>query len=433
MKQDSITVQTSNPTNASVRPPGSKSITNRALVCAALADGNSTLTGVLDSEDTQVMREALASIGFEFSYQRDACLLEMQGLTDARSNESPQNLYIANSGTTVRFLTSMLALADVEGAFRLHGTPRMHERPIIDLINALRQLGADVVCENDNACPPVIVRGKRCDGGTATVKGDISSQYLSGLLMAAPAAAGEVVIEVDGPLVSKPYVTMTMEVMRAFGATIDATDDLTRFVIPADSRYVGTNYDIEPDASAASYWFAAAAVAGGEVIVEGLSRNSLQGDVLFCDCLEQMGCDVEWRENIIIVRRDPQTPLKGITTNMKHISDTVQTLGVVALFADGPTVINDVANIRHKETDRLAAMATELRKFGARVEEREDGLTIHPPKQLTPATVDTYDDHRMAMSFAIAGLRIEGVVINDPGCTAKTYPEFFEVLAGIRG
>jgi 3-phosphoshikimate 1-carboxyvinyltransferase len=257
------------------------------------------------------------------------------------------------------------------------------------------------------------------------VRGDISSQYLSGLLMAAPGAAAPVTLHVDGTLVSQPYIRMTLSVMESFGVDVETDDCLGRFTIAAPQLYRAQKYEIEPDASAASYFWAAAAIAGGSVTVEGLSARSLQGDVAFVDCLESMGCEVRRESDAITV---VGRPLHGVDVDMNAISDTVQTLAVVALFADGPTTICNVGHIRHKETDRIGAVAAELRKLGATVDERDDGLTIVPGK-LRGATIATYDDHRMAMSFALAGLRQAGVWINDPGCTRKTYPRFFDDLA----
>jgi 3-phosphoshikimate 1-carboxyvinyltransferase len=313
------------------------------------------------------------------------------------------------------------------GTFRLDGTQRMRRRPIGDLIEALGQLGADVASEPGTGCPPVVVRAAGLPGGSATVAGDISSQYLSGLLMAAPLARAAVELSVRGRLVSEPYIEMTLAVMSAFGVQVER-EQPGRFLIPAGRKYQGRRYEIEPDASAASYFFAAAAITGGEVTVEGLSRGSIQGDVAFCECLEQMGCQLRYGPNSITVagRR-----LKGIEVDMNAISDTVQTLAAVALFADGPTTISRVAHVRHKETDRIGALATELRKLGAAVEERDDGLRIIPGS-LRGAEIDTYDDHRMAMSLALVGLGTPGVVIRDPGCTGKTYPRFFEDLQRCR-
>jgi 3-phosphoshikimate 1-carboxyvinyltransferase len=305
----------------------------------------------------------------------------------------------------------------------------MRERPIGDLLRALAQMGATAISENDNDCPPVVVHANGLPGGAAHLRGDISSQFLSGLLMAAPGARSPIELHVDGLLVSQPYIGMTLAVMEAFGVTVHAADGLRKFTIDAPQSYVARRYDIEPDASAASYFWAAAAVTGGEVTVEGLTGESLQGDFAFINCLEEMGCEVRrGRDSTTVVGRR----LRGIDVDMNAISDTVQTLAVVAQFADGETTIRNVGHIRHKETDRIAAVAAELRKLGAEVTETSDGLTIRPTRPRA-ATIDTYNDHRMAMSFAIAGLGIEGVRINNPQCVEKTYPNYFEDLAALRG
>lgn len=407
---------------ARVRPPGSKSITNRALVCAAIADGRSTLRGALASEDTQVMITALGELGIAVTVEDAGRTLLVEG-SGGRIPAVEAELYCANSGTTLRFLTALATLG--HGAFRLDGVARMRERPVADLLDALNQLGANARSESVNGCPPVVIHANGLPGGSATVRGDISSQFLSGLLMAAPAALTPVEFHIEGPLVSQPYVRMTLAVMRAFGVEVQSSDALDEFVIAAPANYHACNYAIEPDASAASYFWAAAAITGGEITVDGLSAGSLQGDVAFVDCLEKMGCEVHRAaDSITIVGRS----LVGIDVDMNAISDTVQTLAIVALFAAGPTTIRNVGHIRHKETDRIAALATELRKLGAQVQERPDGLTIMPAA-LHSATIDTYHDHRMAMSFALAGLRQPRVRINDPGCTAKTYPDFFADLA----
>jgi 3-phosphoshikimate 1-carboxyvinyltransferase len=426
---DSITIEPSGPVRGAIRPPGSKSITNRALVCAALARGESTLTGALDSEDTRVMIDSLGRLGLKIEHDSPAATIRVLGC-GGRIPAQGAELYVANSGTTIRFLTAVAALG--HGAFRLDGTPRMRQRPIGDLLDALQQLGADVTCESPGRCPPVVVRAAGLPGGRATVAGDISSQFLSGLLMAAPCADAPVELTVAGQLVSQPYVRMTLAVMEAFGALTPAlsrkereTENLDQFVIPAGCPYRGREYAIEPDASAASYFWAAAAITGGRVTVEGLSHHSLQGDVAFCDCLERMGCRVERGPDSITVEG---RPLRGIETDMNAISDTVQTLAAVALAADRPTTIRGVAHIRHKETDRIGALASELRKLGASVDELPDGLRI-VPGPLRPARIETYDDHRMAMSLALVGLIAPGVVILNPACTAKTYPAFFKDLA----
>jgi 3-phosphoshikimate 1-carboxyvinyltransferase len=420
-----IEIQQAGQLDADIRPPGSKSITNRALVCAALADGTSVLDGALDSEDTQVMIESLRRLGLSVEHDADAARVTVTGGAGTVPR-SEADLFVANSGTTIRFLTAMLAVCC--GTFRLDGIQRMRERPIADLIDALNQLGGHVTSETDNGCPPVRIDGNGLAGGRATIRGDISSQFLSGLLMACPAARGDVELVVDGELVSQPYVTMTLSVMAAFGVDVRA-GDLTRFTIPQAASYRGARYAIEPDASAASYFWGAAAIAGGRVLVQGLTRDALQGDVAFCDCLASMGCAVEHRSDGIQVTGGP---LRGIDIDMNAISDTVQTLSAVALYADGPTTITGVAHIRHKETDRIGDLARELRRVGAEVDELPDGLRI-TPRPLHGAEIVTYNDHRMAMSLALVGLRTPGIVILDPACTRKTYPGFFNDLAMLCG
>jgi len=423
--RDEIEIQVVGPVSGAIRPPGSKSITNRALACAGLAEGESTLTGALDSEDTQVMIGALRRLGIAIDADWPSAALRVAGCGGRIPAEGGE-LYVANSGTTIRFLAALVALG--RGTFRLDGTPRMRERPIGDLVEALQQLGADVESEGPGGCPPVVIRAHGLPGGLAKVRGDVSSQFLSGLLMAAPYADRPVELGVEGTLVSQPYVRMTLAVMSAFGVDVPA-GDLSRFRMPPGVKYRGRDYSIEPDASAASYFFAAAAITGGEVTVEGLSRQSLQGDVAFVDVLEKMGCRVTIDADRIAVAGGP---LHGVDVDLNAISDTVQTLGAVALFASGPTTVRGVAHIRHKETDRIGALATELRKLGATVEELADGLKI-TPGPLHGAALDTYQDHRMAMSLALVGLRVPGVVIRDPGCTAKTYPRFFEDLHRLTG
>lgn len=425
MSESSLEIAPVGPLRAEVRPPGSKSITNRALVCAALAQGSSRLTGALDSEDTRVMVDSLRRLGLDVAVDTTTATIDVVGC-GGRWPLRRADLFVGNSGTTIRFLTAMVAIG--EGQYRLDGIHRMRERPIGDLLDALRGVGVDARSEADNGCPPVIVHANGLPGGTLRVRGDVSSQFLSGLLMAAPYARRDVELLVDGVLVSQPYVTMTLEVMRSFGVAVDA-EQLTRFRIPCGAPYAGRAYAIEPDASAASYFWGAAAITKGAIKVLGLNRDALQGDVAFCDCLERMGCGVEHESDGI---RVTGADLRGIEVDMNAISDTVQTLAVVALFADGPTTMTGVAHIRHKETDRIGDLARELRKLGAVVDELPDGLRVHPQK-LRGAAIDTYNDHRMAMSLALAGLRIPGVVIRNPECTAKTYPEFFRDLAALGG
>jgi 3-phosphoshikimate 1-carboxyvinyltransferase len=409
------------PILATVRPPGSKSITNRALVCAALADGVSNLTGALNSEDTRVMIAGLGQLGIQVEWSDEEQTLVVHG-AGGQIPALEAELFCANSGTTIRFLTALATLG--HGSFRLDGVQRMRQRPIGDLLEALNQLGTHAQSENNDGCPPVIVHANGLPGGVAKVRGDISSQFLSGILMAASAARTPVELVIDGVLVSQPYVRMTIEVMRAFHVAIDTSREFNRFMVHSPAQFTAHDYSIEPDASAASYFWAAAAISGGSATVEGLSSASLQGDVAFVDCLSAMGCKVERGAASTTVVGGP---LRGIDVDMNAISDTVQTLSVVALFAEGPTTIRNVAHIRHKETDRISALATELRKLGANVHERTDGLTIQPGP-LRRADIDTYQDHRMAMSFALTGLQIPGVRIHNPNCVDKTYPAFFDDL-----
>ncbi len=461
---DSIKILPRGPIDATVVPPGSKSLTNRALLIAALAKGESVLDGVLDSDDTRIMFEALRTLGFSLDHDPKHHRMRVLGLGGSVP-ETAAELDVGNSGTTARFLTAALALAKHSGEvrYRIFGKERMHQRPIRDLIAALKPLGGNLRCENADGCPPVLI-GRNPYGQTdwntpgsegrpivASVAGNVSSQFLSALMIAAPliSSRNDVVLKIEGTLVSFPYIAMTASIMHSFGVECHFFDpkcdsdgglkndsDCTplRFsrggtiTIPQGSAYSARNYAIEPDASAASYFFAAAAVCGGRVTVRGLNKDSLQGDVGFVECLRQMGCEVEYSSDAITLRRELDRPLRGITVDMNPISDTVQTLAVVALFAEGPTRIVNAKHIRYKETDRIAALAAELRKLGAVVEEFEDGLSIVPPRERQFAEIDTYDDHRMGMSFAIAGLREPGIVIRDPKCTEKTYPRFFEDL-----
>jgi len=412
------------PVRGSIRPPGSKSLTNRALVIAALASGTTKLTGVLASDDTRVMVESLNRLGVSVTHDVDSCTMEVAGCGGKPPAEKAE-LWLENSGTSIRFLTAFCALGT--GEYRLDGNERMRERPISHLVDSLKLFGVDVECELETSCPPVRMVARGFVGGRTSIAGDISSQYLSALLMAAPCASKSVDIEVTGDLVSKPYIDMTLGVMAQFGATVLCPDP-HRFTI-APQEYKAANYDIEPDASAASYFFAAAAITGGEVTVEGLTSYALQGDVHFVEALEQMGCEVDYGDDSITVRG---RKLSGVDIDMNAISDTAQTLAVVALFAEGATRIHNVGHMRHKETDRVAAVVNEIRRMGIKAEELDDGLTI-TPGQIQPATIETYDDHRMAMSFALAGLRTEGIRIADPLCTGKTYPHFFSDLEKLCG
>ncbi len=422
------------PVSGTARAPGSKSITNRALVLAALSAGTTILSGALSADDTHRMTDCLRALGFAVEENEAEESITVVGQA-GRIPAQRADLFVGNSGTTARFVTPLVALG--RGEFVVDGVPRMRERPMGDLIRALTQLGGDVESLGGNGCPPLRVRANGLRGGTCTVRSDVSSQFLSGLLLAAPCADGpETIVRVDGPLLSAPYVTLTLRMMETFGARVNVSPDGRTFVIPGRQTYRAPSsgvYPVEPDASAASYFFAAAALTGGRVRVPGIGKNALQGDAAFVNVLKAMGCRVtRGGDDFIEVVGTPN--LRGVTWDMNAISDTVMTLAAVAPFADGPTVIENVAHIRHKETDRIAALTAELTRLGVRVAERADGLTIFPAEKIIPATVHTYDDHRMAMAFALVGLRAPGIRIADPACVAKTFPDYFaRLFALVRG
>lgn len=421
MGGSALLIEPSGPVQGTVRPPGSKSYTNRALMVAALARGPSTITNLLEAEDTRYMAGSLRRLGFrvEADFAGRRCAIEGAG------GEVPArraDLYVGNAGTAMRFLTALVSLG--HGHYRLDGTPRMRQRPVGDLLRALRALGADVRGEGAGGeCPPVVVRASGLEGGEVRLPGSVSSQFFSALLMVAPFARRAVTIEAEGPLVSAAYVDMTLATMAAFGAAVERVGQ-GRFHVPGGQHYRGRRYGVEADASSASYFFAAAAVTGGRVRVEGLDAESLQGDVRFVDVLEEMGCRVSRGRGFIEVAGGA---LRGGRWDMGRMPDAVPTLAVVACFAEGPTHITNVAHLRHKESDRLRALAVELGRLGAGVSETEDGLLVEPAP-LHGATVETYDDHRMAMSLALVGLRVPGVRVKDPGCVAKSYPDFFDDL-----
>jgi 3-phosphoshikimate 1-carboxyvinyltransferase len=408
--------------DAEVCLPGSKSITNRALLIAALASGRSRLKGALFSDDTRYMLTALQTLGLKITSCQAECWFEVEGL-GGDIPVSSADLYVGNAGTAARFLTAFVALGN--GVYRIDGVERMRQRPIGDLIEAMCALGVDSRTELGTGCPPVEVCSKGIAGGKCRIRGSASSQFLSALLLVAPYAGKDVLIEIEGELVSKPYADMTIKMMAEWG--VKATNDnYKKFTISAGQKYQAQDYQIEPDASAASYFFAAAAVTGSVIRTPGLGAASMQGDVRFVNALEQMGCKVKWNRDCLSLTGPER--LKGIDIDMNEISDTVMTLASIAPFADTPTSIRNVAHIRNKETDRLSAISTELGKLGVRVDERSDGLTVYPASQFLPAQIDTYGDHRMAMSFTITGLRIPGIFIKDPGCVSKTFPNFYECL-----
>ncbi|HQR06624.1 MAG TPA: 3-phosphoshikimate 1-carboxyvinyltransferase [Gemmatales bacterium] len=430
------------PPHCTVQVPGSKSITNRALILAALAQpaelsavssqpSASVLENALRSDDTEVMIDSLQRLGIAVEVDWANNRITVPCTPVSKWHKSAE-FFCGNSGTTIRFLTAMLSVG--EGTYRLDGVGRMRERPIGDLVEALQQLGVDIRCEHNNGCPPIILNAHGLPGGTMVVRGNISSQYLSALMMAAPSAQASLSIEVQGELVSVPYVTITLAMMRDWGVDewgikLDGQADLghrerhnVHHFMPRP--YQARRYTIEPDASSASYFWGAAAITGGVVSIPGLA-SSVQGDARFYQSLLRMGCRAV--DEITLQGQ----PLHSIDIDMNAISDTVMTLAVVALFAKGSTKITNVAHIRHKETDRLTALATELRKVGAEIVEHPDGLTIHP-RPLHGATLDTYDDHRMAMSLALIGLKIPGIFIRNPGCVTKTFPTYWHTLENLR-
>jgi 3-phosphoshikimate 1-carboxyvinyltransferase len=414
------------PITATWAVPGSKSITNRAMVLAALAEGTSVIENVLESDDTRHMRDCLSELGIGITEVRAARPGGGEQLnlvvTGGRSRLTlPNNpLFVGNSGTTVRFLTALTTL--VPGPVSLVGDEHMAKRPLQDLIDGLRCLGVHIDCPT--GCPPLTVHGGRLSGGVVRMRGDRSSQYFSALLMAAGLAEGDTEVHIDGDLVSRPYVDMTCRMVADFGGHIDTTP--YGFRIHRSDAYRARTYAVEPDASSASYPFAAAAATGSTITVPHLTPASLQGDYAFVDVLKKMGCTVNVSGSVTQIR-GPQR-LRGVDVDMHHISDTVMSLAAIAPLADSPTTIRNIANIRIKECDRLMATVTELRRLGQQVDHGDDWLTIHP-RPIVPTVVECYHDHRIAMSFAVLGLARPGVTIADPACSAKTYPDFWSDLA----
>lgn len=415
--------------DACVRVPGSKSLTNRALLLAALADGKTAIENALFSDDSHYFFRALQALGFEVAMHPEEARMEVRG-QGGRIPVQKAELFVGNAGTAMRFLTAMLTLGN--GEYILDGEPRMRERPIGDLVDALAQLGASVEAisgQGSAIYPPVKITASELPGGRTEIAGDISSQFLSALLMVASYARAPVQIELTTELISKPYVDMTLAVMTGFGVEVQR-EGYRRFMI-RPCRYASPGaYQVEPDASAASYFFAAPALCGGMVCVERISRRSIQGDIAFLEVLARMGCTIEECHRGIQVT-GPED-LRGIDVDMRDIPDTAQTLAVLAPFASTPTRIRGIASARVKESDRISATCNELARLGVRVEEHEDGMTIHPCAEVHPANIQTYNDHRMAMAFSLVGLRIPGIAIQDPGCVAKTFPTFFDVLDELR-
>ena len=422
------------PLSARVSVPGSKSHTNRALLLAALADGTTTLENALFSDDSQYFADALLQLGFEITLDSQTKTMTIAGLM-GRIPVSQAKLFIGNAGTAARFLTAMLTLG--HGHYLLDGVERMRQRPIGDLVLALNQLGAQVAATRQPPtvnhqpilCPPITVTAAGLPGGSTSIRGDISSQFLSGLLMVASYAQNPVEINIEGLLNSKPYIDLTIRVMADFGVEV-WREGYERFrVSPQRYQSPGT-YPIESDASAASYFFAAPAICGGWVEVANLSRTARQGDIAFLDVLTQMGCTFSETDHAIRVSGPEK--FRGVDVDMSNISDTSMTLAAIAPFAETPTTIRGIASSRLKETDRVIATVTELRRLGVRVDQHPGGMTIYPCKNIQPARIRTYNDHRMAMAFALVGLRIPGIEIENPECVTKTFPDYFQVLESLQ-
>jgi 3-phosphoshikimate 1-carboxyvinyltransferase len=414
--------------SGTVRLPGSKSISNRVLLLAALAEGETTITNLLDSDDTRVMLDALEKLGVRLTREGDTCVVSgTRGAFTARTAD----LFLGNAGTAVRPLTAALAVNG--GDYRIHGVPRMHERPIGDLVDGLRQIGARIDYEENEGYPPLRIRpGQIQAGAPIRVRGDVSSQFLTSLLMTLPllrTESGVTIVQVDGELISKPYIEITIKLMERFGIKVER-HEWHRFVVPAGQRYQSPGtIMVEGDASSASYFLAAGALGGGPLRVEGVGRSSIQGDVGFADALIKMGANLQMGDDWIEVRGvgNDNGKLDPIDMDFNLIPDAAMTIAIAALFADGTSTLRNIASWRVKETDRIAAMATELRKVGAKVEEGEDYLVVTPPEKLIPnAAIDTYDDHRMAMCFSLVSLGGVPIRINDPKCVGKTFPDYFE-------
>lgn len=410
------------PLQAAIRVPGSKSLTNRALLIAALAHGTTRLENALFSDDSRHFATALQTLGFDVEWDQPHRQISVTGL-GGRIPANQAALQAGNAGTAVRFLSAFLALG--HGDYTLDGDSRMRERPLGDLIHALQQLGVDIAALHHNNCPPVRIQASGLPGGKTEVSGEISSQFLSALLMSAPYARQPVEITVTGELNSQPYVAMTLAIMQQFGVPVEQKN-MRHFHVSQGRYQPKDTYTIESDASAASYFFAAPLICNGSITVQNISRTSMQGDIAFLDVLVDMGANIQREGNQVTVSNSGQP--RGVDVDMRNIPDTAQTLAVIAPFCSSPTRIHGIASARLKETDRILATCAELRKLGVPVEEFSDGMLIHPREDLRPARIATYNDHRMAMSFSLIGLRIPGITIENPGCVAKTFPNFFETL-----
>ncbi|MGH7175815.1 MAG: 3-phosphoshikimate 1-carboxyvinyltransferase [Tepidisphaeraceae bacterium] len=421
------------PFAATITPPGSKSLTNRALVLGALSDGICDLSNVLFADDTLVMMENLIKLGFWVVPEHDARTVRTHG-RGGRVDRKSAELFCGNSGTTIRFLTALCALG--HGSFTLDGMPRMRQRPMGQLVDLLKNLGVRVEYVGADGFPPMRVIGHELPGGIVRCAAGQSSQFLSAVLMIAPYARNEVRVDVEPRQTSWPYVAMTMRLMDHFGVTPELVRDPRthepRQIIVPRGKYRPMNYVVEPDATNAGYFLAAAAIhPGAKVTVDGLGKTSLQGDVAFADLLHRMGASLIFGKDFITIQGTDQ--LAGIEADLSGMPDMAQTLAVVAIFAKGETRITGLRTLRIKETDRIAALTSELRKLGAEVEPADDALTIRPPQSIQPAAIETHDDHRMAMSFAVAGTKVPGITIRNSECVNKTYPRFFDDLRTVRG
>lgn len=419
------------PVEVSLRLPGSKSLTNRALLTAALANGESTIEGVLWAEDPRLMIDALRALGIRLETDEPKCRVRVSGCGGHWPNPEA-DIFCGNAGTVVRFLAAACSVGI--GDYRLDGVPRMRQRPIGDLVEVLRELGAAIGYEEREGYCPLTIRARGLRGGSVRFDQPPSSQFISAILLSAPYAASDVLLDAGASLPSKPYVRMTLRVMEAFGVSV-VEDDLRKFIIPARQMYTPTHYEVEPDASAASYFFAAAALTGGRVTIEKLGSSSCQGDVRFVEVLQKMGCRVEQQSNSTTVWGPPAGGLRGVDVDLNAMPDTAPTLAVLAAFANGPTHIRNVASLRVKETDRLEAVATELGRLGIATEVHSDGIVIKPQGGGSPTSgteIDTYDDHRMAMSFALCGLSLNDMVIRHAECVGKTFPDFFDYWERLR-
>ncbi len=422
---EQLTLKPIKKVSGSVTLPGSKSLSNRILLLAALADGVTQVTNLLDSDDIRHMLKALGQLGVKVELNEDKTIATVHGVS-GKFKTPNEPLFLGNAGTAYRPLTAVLAA--IEGNYELIGEPRMEERPIGHLVDALDSIDADITYLKNKDYPPLKILGKKLVGGYVEIDGSISSQFLTAILMAAPLFDGDLNIKIIGELVSKPYIDITIGVMAKFGVQVE-NDNYQHFVVKAGQDYQSPNsIMVEGDASSASYFIAAAAINGGEIEINGVGKASVQGDIGFAKVMEQVGAKIDWYDEKLVVRKGE---LNGVDINANAIPDAAMTLATVALFAKGKTAIRDIYNWRVKETDRLHAMATELKKLGAEVVEGNDFIEVTPPETLNLVDVDTYDDHRIAMCFSMVAVGGQEVIINDPKCTAKTFPTYFDVLASL--